>query len=272
MDHFKDCIDSTGFHLDRAREMYPDPCPDPCPPAFDNERPVAGLPSGHGQQVQSTRWWESPCPEAQSRYAEYCNRERNFAMPRPPRPCTGRGRDTRSMDQQIIVVPVVVAQDPLRHVADQGNCMKEKAFGVENRDKLGSELVDRIFEKMGMDQPWMPANQADSFDPCPNKKGPDCDCFNPDGTWRDKTQDKKMKPDPCLPQGKRRCGNDCPECPIEIHSRTVYPKCEAMVPGYGGHVPGLNSCKFGKTFGRETREALQRVFSTQGFKDNLKKC
>jgi len=76
----------------------------------------------------------------------------------------------------------------------------------------------------------------------------------------------------CDSKTSRKCENDCPECPIEIHSRTIYPKCEAMVPGYGGHVPGITTCKFGKTFGRETREALQKVYSTPQLKTYPKKC
>merc|ERR550519_461812 len=70
----------------------------------------------------------------------------------------------------------------------------------------------------------------------------------------------------CDSKTSRQCENNCPECPIEIHNRTIYPKCEAMVPGYGGHVPGITTCKFGKTFGRETREALQKVYSTPQLK------
>lgn len=76
----------------------------------------------------------------------------------------------------------------------------------------------------------------------------------------------------CDSKTSRRCENDCPECPIEIHNRTIYPKCEAMLPGYGGHVPGITTCKFGKTFGRETREALQKVYSTPQLKTYPKKC
>jgi len=45
-----------------------------------------------------------------------------------------------------------------------------------------------------------------------------------------------------------------------------------MVPGYGGHVPGIVTCKFGKTFGRETREALQKVYSTPTLRTHPKKC
>jgi len=78
--------------------------------------------------------------------------------------------------------------------------------------------------------------------------------------------------DDCVSKTAKNCGDDCPECPIEIHERTVYPKCEAMVPGYGGHVPGITTCKFGKTFGRETREALQKVYSTPRLKPYPKKC
>merc|ERR1719187_811986 len=76
----------------------------------------------------------------------------------------------------------------------------------------------------------------------------------------------------CNSKTSRQCENNCPECPIEIHNRTIYPKCEAMVPGYGGHVPGITTCKFGKTFGRETREALQKVYSTPQLKTYPKKC
>merc|ERR1719447_1778883 len=112
---------------------------------------------------------------------------------------------------------------------------------------------------------YQPMLYVEDYDPCPNKKGADCDCFNPDGTWRDKSKDKVTsalpKPD-SRSKTYQKCSDDCPECPIEIHSRTVYPKCEAMLPGYGGHVPGIQVCKFGKTFGRETREALQKVYST----------
>lgn len=110
------------------------------------------------------------------------------------------------------------------------------------------------------------------FDPCPQKKGPNCDCFNPDGTWKVKyAKASSPKIDPCQPT-TRKCEDNCPECPIEIHSRTVYPKCESMLPGYGGHVPGVNVCKFGKTFGRETREALQKVYSTPMLPRFRKSC
>merc|ERR1712142_745643 len=86
------------------------------------------------------------------------------------------------------------------------------------------------------------------------------------------TPPREYRQDDCASKTAKNCGDDCPECPIEIRERTVYPKCEAMVPGYGGHVPGITTCKFGKTFGRETREALQKVYSTPRLKPHPKKC
>jgi len=55
----------------------------------------------------------------------------------------------------------------------------------------------------------------------------------------------------------------CPENQTTIGNRSVYPKLGGMVPGYGGHVPGFERCKFGKTYGRETAETLKKVKSTE---------
>jgi len=116
-------------------------------------------------------------------------------------------------------------------------------------------------------QPSRPGDAVDrSFDPC-NKWKP----FR-DGTseghkaahWQfgkdREPSEGKLTASASASKCKR---NGCPETETTIGNRSVYPKLGGMVPGYGGHVPGFERCKFGKTYGRETAEVLKKVKSNE---------
>jgi len=282
-------------------------CPRPCPPDGNHLRPPAGVGNSRGKS-EETHWKDNALPDWQ--------RPSQPSVPSRPRHCMGQVAMDWMEVPYTYFVPVPYCQDSLRfsrHVVedcrsserkvaprvprrpvqvgtrplqmlredDYDPCPQKKGpdcdcFNPDGswKEKSKAPMTDGPTKALGLPLSTLRMEYAD-YDPCPNKKGADCDCFNPDGTWRDKSKDKVA---PALPKPDSRsktyqnCSDDCPECPIEIHSRTVYPKCEAMLPGYGGHVPGIQVCKFGKTFGRETREALQKVYSTPLLRRHRKSC
>jgi len=111
-------------------------------------------------------------------------------------------------------------------------------------------------------QPSRPGDAVDRrFDPCDKRRS-----FR-DGTseghkanhWQfGKDRDSSATP---KASGCEKTGS-CPENEMTVGNRSVYPKLGGMIPGYGGHVPGFERCKFGKTFGRETADVLRKVKST----------
>jgi len=269
-------------------------CSRPCPPASDHLRPPAGVASNRDYDCN---WQPEPCCDNQRHARNHCLGQLVMEYSEPP------------------CYPIAKCDDPLRfsrhalYDRRASDCEptsrtlgKSHQVGYQPMQMLYVEDYDPCPNKKGPDcdcfnpdGTWRDKSKAQkrleptltsaksvplqvtvpvAYDPCPNKKGSDCDCFNPDGTWRDKSKSVPVKLprlDPCVTT-TRKCEDNCPECPIEIHSRTVYPKCEPMLPGYGGHVPGVQICKFGKTYGRETREALQKVYSTVQFGRSSKKC
>merc|ERR1712142_81670 len=55
----------------------------------------------------------------------------------------------------------------------------------------------------------------------------------------------------------------CPSAKIDIGRRVVYDKRRGMIPGYGGHVPGIHICTQGGNFGNLTRKVLKQTVSSE---------
>ena len=55
----------------------------------------------------------------------------------------------------------------------------------------------------------------------------------------------------------------CPSEKIDIGRRVVYDKRRGMIPGYGGHVPGIHICTQGGNFGNLTRKVLKQTVSSE---------
>jgi len=83
-------------------------------------------------------------------------------------------------------------------------------------------------------------------DPCPKGKGDKCTC-----------SPEELKKDDCQKSTK------CPSAEIDIGRRVVYDKKRGMLPGYGGHVPGIQICTQGGNFGNVTRRVLQQTVSSE---------
>jgi len=264
-------------------------CSRPCPPANDHLRPPAGVASNRDSDCN---WQPEPCYEKQRLPRNHCLGQLVMEYCEPPcypvaqcddplRFSRHALKDRRAPENRPTPVKSYqLGYHPMQmlYVEDYDPCPNKKGPDCDCFNPDGSwrdkSMTQRRSEPISTSVKSPPRQVSAAYDPCPNKKGADCDCFNPDGSWRDKTKDAQVKLpklDSCV-TATRKCEDNCPECPIEIHSRTVYPKCEAMVPGYGGHVPGVQICKFGKTYGRETREALQKVYSTVQFGRNGRKC
>ena len=61
----------------------------------------------------------------------------------------------------------------------------------------------------------------------------------------------------------------CPSAEIDIGRRVVYDKKRGMIPGYGGHVPGIHTCTQGSNFGNLTRRVLKQTVSSERLKKGL---
>lgn len=93
----------------------------------------------------------------------------------------------------------------------------------------------------------------DGDDPCPQGKGDKCSC-SPEEKRKFAEQKKK---DDCTESSK------CPSAEIDIGRRVVYDKRRGMIPGYGGHVPGIHICTQGGNFGNLTRKVLKQTVSSE---------
>lgn len=255
-----------------------DPCCRPCPPFEEHKLPAAGMPTASGETVAETLNWKKPkCINACDSLPRECVA---IAKCPPPPPklvlgaCSGHSASQK---------PACDAIPTLRDAAFYAACQQPIANGPPRPQQpfggIPLKREDAILKYAGGPQtmasivmvpvaiaPPRPAAPVPPVKLAPLKLTPVSIPARKEGAPMNKSKYN------CDSKTSRRCENDCPECPIEIHNRTVYPKCEAMVPGYGGHVPGIVTCKFGKTFGRETREALQKVYSTPRLKTYQKKC
>jgi len=92
-----------------------------------------------------------------------------------------------------------------------------------------------------------------SDDPCPKGKGDKCTCSEEE---KRKFAEQKKKDD-CQESSK------CPSATIDIGRRVVYDKMRGMLPGYGGHVPGIHICTQGGNFGNLTRKVLKQTISSE---------
>jgi len=101
----------------------------------------------------------------------------------------------------------------------------------------------------------MEADVADMLgeDPCPKGKGDQCTC-SPEELRKFAEQKKK---EDCQKSSK------CPSAEIDIGRRVVYDKRRGMIPGYGGHVPGIHICTQGGNFGNLTRRVLKQTVSSE---------
>ena len=61
----------------------------------------------------------------------------------------------------------------------------------------------------------------------------------------------------------------CPSAEIDIGRRVVYDKRRGMIPGYGGHVPGIHTCTQGSNFGNLTRKVLKQTVSSERLKKGI---
>jgi len=230
-----------------------DPCCDLCPPFEEHKLSPAGMPTGTGESVAEALNWKKPnCVNACDSVPRGCV-ELAACPPPPPKlviaacpPQLQQHQHTLGKQQK----PDCPYLNSKGYYKNPGQIHPTPHFQPQMKQ------VDPPYYVMGSQ---VPSNSIVLI-PVPQRSD------NVAG----KQEKKKYN---CEPKQKR-CKDDCPECPIEIHTRTIYPKCESMVPGYGGHVPGILTCKFGKTFGRETREALQKVYSTPQLKTlkQQKKC
>jgi len=267
----------TAEECDRIRyklACVQDPCCKPCPPYEEHKMKAAGMPTASGETVAETLNWKKPvCVNPCDSVPRECVAIADCPPP-PPKlvvgPCPPRPQQP-SMEM-VRPCPPRPQQPPMEMV---GPCPPRP-----QRPPMGGvplKREDALIHYAGGPQTMasvvlVPITVQSSAPPAPPVRLPPVKLTPVMTSGRtEKAPATKAKYD-CDSKTSRRCENDCPECPIEIHNRTVYPKCEPMVPGYGGHVPGITTCKFGKTFGRETREALQKVYSTPRLKTFPKKC
>jgi len=296
---------ATAEECDRIRSnlaCVQDPCCRPCPPLEEHKLPAAGMPTSSGETVAETLNWKkpvcvNPCDSVPRECAAIA-----ACPPPPPKVVLGPCPQQQQQQQPMNAAPVFKV-DPCRtncpylagacpqpeirlqqwrqdgvlgsvggggtprHLLQQQLQQQRESVPIRREDGIlgyvggpqtmasvvvvpvGATRAERPSAPLPPPVKLMPVSIPARTEVAPARSKYDCD--------------SKTAP---------KCENNCPECPIEIHNRTVYPKCEAMVPGYGGHVPGITTCKFGKTFGRETREALQKVYSTPRLRTYPKKC
>jgi len=96
-------------------------------------------------------------------------------------------------------------------------------------------------------------------DPCPKGKGDKCTCSEAEK----KQFAAQKKKDDCQQSSK------CPSAEIDIGRRVVYDKRRGMIPGYGGHVPGIHTCTQGSNFGNLTRKVLKQTVSSERLKKGI---
>lgn len=234
-------------HIRYKLACVQDPCCRPCPPFEEHKLPPAGMPTGSGETVAETLNWKKPvCVNPCDSVPREC--AAIAACPPPP--------------PKIVMGPC----PPRPQRPAMGGVPLRREDGILQYAGGPQTMGSFVLVPVAVPRPATPTP--------PSVKLPPIKLTSVVASGRTEVAPStttKAKYD-CDSKTSRRCENDCPECPIEIHSRMVYPKCEPMVPGYGGHVPGITTCKFGKTFGRETREALQKVYSTPRLKTFPKKC
>jgi len=251
----------TAEECDRIRRnlaCVQDPCCRTCPPFEEHKQPAAGVPTGSGETVAETLNWKKPnCVNACDSVPRECVAI-SACPPPPPKLVIGQCPYLSQMGAPGANYQQRPSQGhfPVR----REEALLQYAGGtVRGPGTMANVVLIPVAPASNIMRPTAPAPPLPKLTPVsiPAKTE-----VAPAGRTKDD----------CVSKTAKNCGDDCPECPIEIHERTVYPKCEAMVPGYGGHVPGITTCKFGKTFGRETREALQKVYSTPRLKPYPKKC
>jgi len=137
-------------------------------------------------------------------------------------------------------------------------CLKD---GFNQADGAGTSLnigyrceSDRNKELKAMMEADLAAMDAEAGDdPCPKGKGDKCTCSEEE---KRKFAEQKKKDD-CQETSK------CPSAKIDIGRRVVYDKRRGMIPGYGGHVPGIHICTQGGNFGNLTRRVLKQTVSSE---------
>jgi len=114
---------------------------------------------------------------------------------------------------------------------------------------------DRNKELRAMMEADLAAMDAeDGDDPCPKGKGDKCSCSEEE---KKKFAEQKKKAE--CEEGSSKC----PSAKIDIGRRVVYDKRRGMIPGYGGHVPGIHICTQGGNFGNLTRKVLKQTVSSE---------
>jgi len=115
-----------------------------------------------------------------------------------------------------------------------------------------SDRNKEVRKMMEADMAAMDAEADDGGD-CPKGKGDKCTCSE-----EEKRQFREQKKkDDCAEMSK------CPSAKIDIGRRVVYDKRRGMIPGYGGHVPGIHICTQGGNFGNLTRRVLKQTVSSE---------